>query len=215
MAMALLACAQVALFTGQPAQAASDASGAREIARHAGDHIRASWSGYWLAQALALRSAIPSARAAVTEAMEDAVRSGYELGVVDSLNIAAMLALVDDDPETTRRLLPEAVAMLREQQRWDDLGARLRIAAAAELRLGFPERSAVLLGAAERWTDHIDVEDALLLPELAALRDRLTARLGPQEFDHAYKQGAGLSADDIVRFSSGTSPGTARNAPSA
>jgi hypothetical protein len=104
----------------------------------AGDHIRASWSGYWLAQALALRSAPASARAAVAEAIEDAVRSGYELGVVDSLNIAAMLALVDDDPETTRRLLPQAVAMLRDQQRWDDLGARLRVAAAAELRLGFP-----------------------------------------------------------------------------
>jgi predicted ATPase len=199
-AMALLACAQVALFTGQPAQAAADASGAREIARDAGDHIRASWSGYWLAQALALRSAISPARAAVAEAIEDAVRSGYELGVVDSLNIAAMLALVDDDPETTRRLLPQAASMLRDQQRWDDLGARLRVAAAAEFRLGLAERSAVLLGAAERWTDHIDVEDALLLPELAELRDRLNASLGPEEFDRAYEHGAALSADDLVRL---------------
>jgi predicted ATPase len=197
-ALALLACAQVALFTGHPAQAAADATGAREIARQAGDHLRASWSGYWLGQALALDSVIPSARAAVAEAIEDAVRSGYELGIVDSLNIAAMLALVDDDAGITRRLLPQAVAMLRDQQRWDDLGARLRIAAAAELRLGFPQRSAVLLGAAERWTDHIDVEDALLLPELAELRDRLSARLGPEAFDQAYGRGAALSADDVV-----------------
>ena len=205
-AMALLACAQVALFTGQPAQAAADASSAREIARQAGDHIRASWSGYWLAQALALRSATASARAAVAEAIEDAVRSGYELGVVDSLNIAAMLALVDDDPETTRRLLPQAVAMLRDQQRWDDLGARLRVAAAAEFRLGFPERSAILLGAAERWTDHIDVEDALLLPELAELRDQLNARLGPEAFDRAYEQGASSSADELLGFVSAPEP---------
>ncbi len=195
---ALIGCAQVALYTDDLERAKADASSAREIARHAGDHIRAAWSGAWLASAFALGSAIPTARTAITEATQDAVRSGYELAIVDNMIVMTTLALADDDPEAALRLLPKVIEMLREQQRWDDLGGRVRIAAGAELRRGFPERSAILLGAAEHWTDHIDVEDVMLVPELAGLRDQLSARLGAHAVDQAYEHGATLSVGDVV-----------------
>jgi hypothetical protein len=206
--MSLIACALVALYAKRPAQAVSDASSAREIARRAGDHIRAAWSGAWLAYGLALSSTIASARTAITEATEDAIRSGYELAVVDNLTVVTTLALADDDCETVRRLLPKVVEMLAEQQRWEDLGRRLRLAAAVELKLGSPERSAILLGAAERREDHIDVDDEMLVPELHQLRDRLVAELGASAFAHASERGAGLSLDGIMRLLDAGEPGS-------
>jgi predicted ATPase/DNA-binding SARP family transcriptional activator len=198
--MSLIACALVALYADRPAQAVLDASSAREIARRAGDHIRAAWSGAWLAYGLALSSTIASARTAIAEATEDAIRSGYELAVVDNLTVVTTLALADDDADTVRRLLPKVVEMLAEQQRWEDLGRRLRIAAAVELRLGSPDRSAILLGAAEHREDRIDVDDEMLLPELAQLRDRLIAQLGARAFTHASARGAAMSIDGIMRL---------------
>jgi hypothetical protein len=88
--------------------------------------------------------------------------------------------------------------MLREQQRWDDLGGRLYVAAALELRRGLPERSSVLLGAASRHVDHVEFFDELVLPELADLRQRLTIQLGTDSFDRAYRHGAALSLDDVA-----------------
>ncbi len=114
------------MYTDDLEQAKADASSAREIARHAGDHIRAAWSGAWLAFAFALGSAIAMARTAITEATQDAVRSGYELAIVDNMIVVTTLALADDDPEAALRLLPKVIEMLREQQRWDDLGGRVR-----------------------------------------------------------------------------------------
>ncbi len=90
--------------------------------------------------------------------------------------------------------------MLREQQRSEDVGRRLHVAAAVELKRGSPERSAVLLGAALRWTEHLDFQDELLLPELADLRDRLNARLGSGAFAHACERGAEMSLDGVARF---------------
>jgi hypothetical protein len=202
--MALLGTAQVALATGHPDRARVDASNAREIARRAGDHLRAAMSGYWLAYALALDCAIPAARAALREGMQDAVHSGYQLLVVDNLVADTSLALADDDLETARQLLPQAVAMLREQQRWKDLGSRLHVAAAVELGQASPERSAVLLGAGRRLTEHLDLQDELLLPELADLRDQLSARLGKRAFENASERGAEMSLDDIAELLAGT-----------
>ena len=195
---ALLASAQVALYTGHRDQAIAEATSAREIARRARDHLRAANSGFWLAYALALGSDIPSARTAISEATPDAVRSGYELAVVDNLIGVTTLALTADDPETAQRTLPKVIEMLRQQQRWDDLGGCLRLAAATELKQGSPERSAVLLGAAERWTDHVDVEDELLLPGLGDLRDRLIAHLGAHAFAQAHEHGTTLDLDRIA-----------------
>ena len=202
--MALLGTAQVALATGHPDRARVDASNAREIARRAGDHLRAAMSGYWLAYALALDCAIPAARAALREGMQDAVHSGYQLLVVDNLVADTSLALADDDLETARQLLPQAVAMLREQQRWKDLGSRLHVAAAVELGQASPKRSAVLLGAGRRLTEHLDLQDELLLPELADLRDQLSARLGKRAFENASERGAEMSLDDIAELLAGT-----------
>ena len=198
--MALLGTAQVALASGHPDRATVDTSRAREIAGQAGDHVRAALSGFWLAYALALDSKLPSARAVIAEAKQDAVRSGYQLLVVDNLVAESSLALADDDLETVRRVLPLAVEMLREQQRWDDVGRRLYVAAAVELKDGFPERSAVLLGAALRWTDHLDYQDEMLLPELADLGDRLSASLGVQTFARASERGAEMALDSVARL---------------
>jgi predicted ATPase/DNA-binding SARP family transcriptional activator len=198
--MALLGTAQVALAIGQPEQAKADASSARQIARRVGDHLRAASSGYWLAYALALKSDIRSAREAIGEATNDAGRSGYQLVVVDTLIAATSLALVDGDVETASRLLPTIVTMLREQQRWEDLGACLRLAAAVELRRGSPERSAVLLAASLRWTDHLDFQDELLLPELAELGELLNARLGEGAFAAMSERGAEMSLEGVASF---------------
>jgi predicted ATPase/DNA-binding SARP family transcriptional activator len=198
--MALLGTAQVALATGHPEQAKADASGARQIARRVGDHLRAASSGYWFAYALALKSEIQSARDAIGEATNDAKRSGYQLVVVDTLIAATTLALVDGDLETAGRLLPTIVTMLREQQRWEDLGACLRLAAAVELKHGSPERSAVLLAASLRWTDHLDFQDELLLPELAELGELLNARLGEGTFAAQSERGAEMSLEGVASF---------------
>ena len=88
--------------------------------------------------------------------------------------------------------------MLRQQQRWDDLGGALRLAAATELKQGSHKRSAVLLGAAERWTDHVDVEDELLLPGLGDLKKRLIAHLGAHAFAQAHEHGTTLDLDRIA-----------------
>jgi hypothetical protein len=91
--MALLGAAQVALANGQPDQAEADATRAREIARRVSDYHRAAASGFWLAYALALGSALPAARATITEAAQDAIRSGYQLLVADNLIAQTSLAL--------------------------------------------------------------------------------------------------------------------------
>lgn len=89
--------------------------------------------------------------------------------------------------------------MLRDQERWADLGGRLRVAAAIELKRDHPERSAVLLGAAMRWTDHPDFQDELLLRELPD-KARLSARLEKKAMARAFERGAGLSPDEIIRM---------------
>ena len=198
--LALLGTAQVALAAGHPDQATADATDARQIARQAGDHIRAAMSGFWLAYALALDSAMPSARAAINEASHDAVRSGYELLVADNLSADASLALAADDLETAGRLLPRALEMLLAQERWEDAARRLHVAAAVELKRGFPERSAVLLGAALRWTDHLDFQDELLLPEVSELRAKVDAQLGSEEIARALRRGAAMSLDGVAEF---------------
>jgi hypothetical protein len=151
-----------------------------------------------LAYALALESEIGAARDAIDEATKDAKRSGYQLVVVDILSAAASLALIDHDPEAASRLLPTIVTMMREQQRWEDLGSSLRLAAGVELKQGSPERSAVLLGASLRWTDHLDFHDELLLPELAELEQQLNAALGETAFADLTERGAGMSLDSIA-----------------
>jgi hypothetical protein len=118
--------------------------------------------------------------------------------VVDNLLATTALAVADDDLEAARRLLPRAVEMLREQQRWGDLGNCLRVAAAMEFKRGCPERSAALLGAVLRLPDERDVQDELLLPELARLRADLNARLGARAFADASWRGAEMSLDDVA-----------------
>ena len=130
--------------------------------------------------------------------MHDAARSGYQLLVVDHLCAESSLAFADDDLETARRLLPRAVEMLRDQQRWEDLARRLHVAAAVALKDGAPETSAVLVGAALRWTDHMDFQDELLLPELADLSDSLNARLGAEAFARATERGGAMDLDDVA-----------------
>ena len=199
--MALLGTAQVALAQDQPEKARVDASRAREIAREAGDHLSAANSGFWLAYSLALSSAIPSARTVISEAVRDAIRSGYQLLVADNVMGEMVLAFAGDDLDTARQRVPKAFQMYRDQQRWEDLGNCLRIAAAIELKRGFPERSAVLLGASLRWTDRLDFHDNLLLPELAGLGDTLNARLGAKAFADTTDRGAGMNQDDLLRAS--------------
>jgi predicted ATPase len=77
--LALLGTAQVALATGHADQAVKDARSAREIARRSSDYCRAAMSGFWLAYALALDSDLAAARTVITEASDDAGRSGYQL----------------------------------------------------------------------------------------------------------------------------------------
>ena len=198
--MALLGSAHVALAAGRSDQTRADAGSAQGIARAAGDHLRAAMSGFLLAFALAAESRLPAARAAITDAMEDAVRSGYQVVLADNLQAATTLALADDDLETASELLPRAVALLREQQRWEDLGRRLHVAAGVEFRRGLWERSAVLLGAAARRADRMEFFEELVLPDLADLRERLTAQLDADAFERAYRRGAGLSLDDVARL---------------
>ena len=204
--MALLGNAHVALAAGRSDQARVDAASAQHIARGAGDHLRAAMSGFLLAYGLAVDSLLPAARAAIADAMEDAVRSGYQVVLVDNLIAASSLALADNDLDTAAELLPRTVAMLREQHRWEDLGRRLHVAAGVELRRGFSERSAVLLGAALRRADRMEFFEELLLPELADLRDRLTAQLGADSFERAFRRGAGLSLDDVARLLESAEP---------
>lgn len=196
--MALLGTALAAITAGRPKEASLDASRAQEVARHAGDHVRAAMSGFWLAYALGLDCEIPFARAVIADATNDAAASGYQLLVVDNLLATISLALADEDLETARRALPQAIEMLRDQQRWSDLGSCLRLAAAAELKDGQVERSAELLGAASRLTEQNDFQDELLLPELGHLRDELLARLGTGAFAQASERGAAMSLDGIA-----------------
>ena len=153
-------------------------------------------------------SLLPAARAAIAEAMDDAVRSGYQVVVADNLQGAATLALADDDLETAAELLPRAVAMLREQQRWEDLGRRLHVAAGVEFRRGLPERSAVLLGAGLRRAQRMEFFEQLVLPELADLRERVTAQLGADSFERAFQRGARLSLDDVATLLESAAPST-------
>jgi tetratricopeptide (TPR) repeat protein len=162
--MALLGTAQVALAVGRPDEARADASSARQTARQAGDHLRGANSGYWMAYALALASEIRAARDAIGEAIDDARRSGYQMVLADILQAQTSIALKDGDLETAGRLLPTIVLMMREQQRWEDLGVCLRLAAGVELKRGSPERSAVLRGASLRWSGYVDFHSELLLP---------------------------------------------------
>jgi hypothetical protein len=118
--------------------------------------------------------------------------------IADNLQAASSLALADDDLETATELLPRVTAMLREQQRWEDLGRRLHVAAGVESRRGFSERSAVLLGAAYLRADRMEFFEELVLPELAELRERVTAQLGADSFERAFQHGAALSLDDIA-----------------
>jgi predicted ATPase len=198
--MALLGTAQVALANGDPERAVADASTARDIARDAGDHLRAANSGFWLAHALALGSGLAAARAAIAEAGRDAVRSGYQMLVVDSLSATDALALADEDADGALRVVPQIVEMLREQQRWEDLGACLRLAAGVELKRASPATAAVLLGASLRWTDRLDFQDELLLPELAGLEDQLEAALGQSAFADARGRGAAMDLDAVASF---------------
>ena len=90
--------------------------------------------------------------------------------------------------------------MLRDQQRWEDLGRRLHEAAAVEFRRGYTERSAVLLGAALRRAERMEFFEQLVLPELADLRERVTAQLGADPFERAFRRGAAMSLDDVARL---------------
>lgn len=196
--MARLGTAQVSLAAGRPEAAKSDASGARDIARRVGDFHYAALSGFWLAYAWALSSSVATGRAIIAEAMEDAVRGGYQMSVADNLVGQTSLAFADGDVEAAWRLLPRTVEILREQERWADLGTRFFVAAAVELRRGATSRSAVLLGVAYRLTRRLDFQDELLLPELTDLRDQLTTQLGEQASVDAYERGAALSLDEAV-----------------
>ena len=69
-----------------------------------------------------------------------------------------------------------------------------------EFRRGRSERSAVLLGAALRRADRMEFFEELVLPELADLRERVTAQLGADSFERAFRRGAGLSLDDVARL---------------
>jgi predicted ATPase/DNA-binding SARP family transcriptional activator len=198
--LALLGTAQVALATGHADQAVKDACSAREIARRVSDDTRAAMSGFWLAYALALDFDLDAARAVIRDAGDDASRSGYQLLEVDNLSAQISLALVDGDLESARRLLPRTVTMLREQERWEDVGRRLHVAAAVEMKLGHPERSALLLAAALRLADHLDFQDELLLPELSGLRDTISARLDTEALARAFHRGAEMSLDEVVKF---------------
>jgi hypothetical protein len=196
--MALLGTAQVALAVGRPDEARADASSARQTARQAGDHLRGANSGYWMAYALALASEIRAARDAIGEAIDDARRSGYQMVLADILQAQTSIALKDGDLETAGRLLPTIVLMMREQQRWEDLGVCLRLAAGVELKRGSPERSAVLRGASLRWSGYVDFHSELLLPELAELEQQLNAALGQAAFGDLTERGAGMSLDSIA-----------------
>ena len=202
--MARLGSAQVALAAGRPDQARSDAAGARDIARRAGDFHYAALSGYWLAYAWALGRSLATAREVITEAGEDAVRGGYQMSLADNLMGETSLALADGDIETARRLLPRAVEMLREQERWADLGTRLYLAAAIECERREPGRAALLLGAARRLMRHLDFQDELLLPGLAELGERLRASLGAAAFAEAVGRGQRLGLDDATALLSVT-----------
>jgi hypothetical protein len=193
--MALFGTGVSALGAGDTHQAKLDASAARDIARRAGDHLHAAVSGFWLAYALALDQAMPAARRTIREAMHDAAASGYEMLVVDNLGAQTSLAFADGDLDTASQLLPRAIEMLREQQRWPDLGGRLLVAAAVALEQGDPERSAMLLGASRRWADQLDFQDELLLPQVARLPEGLDDRIGTEAFEHACELGSAMSLD--------------------
>jgi predicted ATPase len=196
--LALLGTAQVALATGHAHQAVADARSARELARETGDDTRAAMSGFWLAYALAMDADVDAARATIKAASHDAARSGYELLEADNLSAAIALAFADGDFESARRLLPRAIMMLREQERWEDVGRRLHLAAAVELRLGDPERSAILLGAALRFADQLDFQDELLLPELSEMRSETNDCLATEPLARAFHRGSEMSLDEVA-----------------
>jgi predicted ATPase/DNA-binding SARP family transcriptional activator len=198
--MGLLGTALAALAAGDLDEAAADAQAARAIARDAGDHVWAFNSGFWLAYALALDSEIHSARSAIVAAESDAVRSGYQLLVADSLGAEAVFAVVDSDFDTAGNLMPTVVDMMCEQGRWQDVGRSLRLAAGMELKRDAPDRSAVLLGASRRWTSCLDFQDELLLPELADLDELLAARLGEGLLAELGRQGSEMTVDGIASF---------------
>jgi hypothetical protein len=168
--------------------------------------MRAANSGYWLAYALALSAALPDARAAVEESTRDAVRSGLQLVVVDNLMAEITIALAANDLDLAARRVPEVFGMYRDQQRWADLGDLLWVAAEIESKRGAAERSAVLMGASQRWTYQLDFQNELLLPDLANLRDRLTASLGFDAFADAAQRGATMELADVAGFLAVTRP---------
>jgi predicted ATPase len=196
--VARLGTAQVALAAGRPDEARSDASDARDTARRAGDFHYSALSGYWLAYAWALGSSLATAREVIAEAGEDAVRGGYQMSLADNLMGQTSLALADGDIETARRLLPQTVEMLREQERWSDLGTRLYLVAAIEFERRETGRAALLLGAALRLMRRLDFQDELLLPNLANLGERLSASLGAAPFAEAVARGERLSLDEAT-----------------
>ena len=63
-----------------------------------------------------------------------------------------------------------------------------------------PVTAAVLLGASLRWTDRLDFQDELLLPELAGLEARLKAALGQSTFADALGRGAAMDLDGVASF---------------
>jgi predicted ATPase/DNA-binding SARP family transcriptional activator len=198
--VALLGTAQVAFATGHPDEAVADARRARDIARRVGDATHAAMSGFWLAYGLALGNGLQSARTAIREAGDDAARSGYQLLVADNLAGESSLALAAGDLETARRLLPRAVAMFCAQERWEDAGRRLHVAAAVESKIGFAERAALLMGAGLRWADRLDFQDELLLPEVSELRTTIDARLGTEALALAFHRGAAMALDEVVKY---------------
>jgi hypothetical protein len=124
--------------------------------------------------------------------------TGQVSATPDNLQAASSLALADDDIETASRLVPRALAMLGEQQRWEDFGRRLRVGALVELRRGLTKRSAVLLGAATRLATDVEFFDELLLPELVSLPEQLKARLGAAAFAEAFGRGERLSVAEVA-----------------
>ncbi len=141
----------------------------------------------WLARALELGEQVGAANLI-------ALHVAYAVLAYATGNIAA------NDLDFAGRRVPEVFGMYRDQQRWADLGGLLWVAAEIEFKRGSAERSAVLIGASQRWTYQLDFQDELLLPELAKLRDGLTASLGSDAFAGAAQRGATMELAEVAGF---------------